>query len=317
MHKAIKIFLINLLIFGLLFLLLEIVFCAISYKNYVDSSTIKLDSVFPQNYLQTVSFDELYEKIRATDADMRKPVGLEYKKKPIVIFGCSFAFGDTLKNEQTFSYKLSKITKRPVYNFSACSWGFQQMLYQLRKPEFYKQFESNPEYVIYIYMSQHIQRMFLPTYMFPFNNNLFLRYEIVNDDLREIKPKVPFIQRSNILYNLNLRNAYKKSREEKYLKENSKLIKMYFDSSRKEAEKHWGKVKFVIIKYSNNESKNDIYFDASVWDELEKQGFIVIDTKEVAGRTFDKEKDFSYDKFHPSESVWDEFVPLFVKKIPM
>lgn len=77
------------------------------------------------------SFNYENEKIA-----MRNPEGLNYKKLPIILFGCSFTYGDGLNNNQTFSYKLSHLAKRPVYNRAECGWGVQHMLSNLEEKTF-------------------------------------------------------------------------------------------------------------------------------------------------------------------------------------
>ena len=47
----------------------------------------------------------------------REPVGLENKKAPILMYGCSFSYGAYLEENDRPDYILSQLTQRPVYNF--------------------------------------------------------------------------------------------------------------------------------------------------------------------------------------------------------
>ena len=77
---------------------------------------------------------------------IRQPEGLNYKNKPpIIIFGCSFAHGTILLNRnQTIGSKLSKITKRPVYNRGIQGGGLADMYWQTTEDDFYKEVPIAP-----------------------------------------------------------------------------------------------------------------------------------------------------------------------------
>ena len=62
----------------------------------------------------------------------REPVNLSSDKNPVLIMGCSFAFGNELTSEQSLMGKIAKYTERPVYNRSMLALGANEMLYQLR-----------------------------------------------------------------------------------------------------------------------------------------------------------------------------------------
>ena len=122
-------------------------------------------------------------------------IGHTNKKPPILLFGCSFAYGTFLKNNQTFSYKLSKLTKRNVYNMALEACGIQYMYYFLSDENFYNDFSSNPpQYVIYLYIPSHLQR--LTSNIFPNSlslNGKLLLYNLKDNSLKiEKTPSVLF-----------------------------------------------------------------------------------------------------------------------------
>ncbi len=91
----------------------------------------------------------------------RKPDGLEFlNKTPITVFGCSFAHGQHLKYNQTFSYKLSHILKRPVYNRAIPGSSFQDMYEQVQNDYFYKDVPS-PDIIFYFMIDDHYRRMLI------------------------------------------------------------------------------------------------------------------------------------------------------------
>jgi hypothetical protein len=269
------------------------------------------------DFLKTYTWEENYRRIVNDENEMRKPEGLNYSSKaPIIIFGCSFAFGDALEKNQTLSYKLAKYLHRPVYNRASCSWGLQQMLYQLKNGDVFKLCKKAPDTVLYVFMEQHIGRMYKSTYTFPFNNLLFLRYKYDDklQDFVEIKPLIPFFDRTAIATSINEYNEIHNWSEYKNFDKNFDLMKKYFEKSREEMQKVWGKnFKFVILKY--DEGDNSKYISSERWKELEDEGFIVLNTTDLVGRVLNQTEDLAFDNFHPAEKVWDMLIPKIVKEI--
>jgi hypothetical protein len=91
-------------------------------------------------------------------------------------------------------------------------------------------------------------------------------------------------------------------------------MKKYFEKSREEMQKVWGKnFKFVILKY--DEGDNSKYISSERWKELEDEGFIVLNTTDLVGRVLNQTEDLAFDNFHPAEKVWDMLIPKIVKEI--
>ena len=65
----------------------------------------------------------LNKKIDYINVTPRKPDNENFKNPPILLFGCSFAYGEYLAQNQTFSYKLSKLLNSPVYNRAIPGFG--------------------------------------------------------------------------------------------------------------------------------------------------------------------------------------------------
>ena len=82
----------------------------------------------------------------------------KYKNNPIVVFGCSFAYGQSLNENQTFEYKLAKLIHRDVINQAIIAGGIQYMYFLTQNEMFYKKIPYSDE-VIYIMFSGHLRRL--------------------------------------------------------------------------------------------------------------------------------------------------------------
>lgn len=243
---------------------------------------------------------------------MRKPIGINYKKGPIVLFGCSYTYGDGLKETNTFSYKLSRYTNRPVYNRSFVGWGPQHILYQLRRDDFYKEVKS-PEYVIYTVMSDHLNRLFRYQYPSPFSYAP-LRYKLVKGKFEEIHPL--FTQISGMYTISYLQQFIEKNITMSYFNKDKNLD--YFCQLMKESKrllnKKYPNTKFVIFIYREY---NDMFIDnESLQRRLKNNGFILIDSDELTPHLLLAQPGYkTIDVAHPSDKAWDLIVPKLAKKL--
>ena len=100
-------------------------FAVFNLKNSINSLGKKPQGLY--NYrVKLYNYDVYFDKLIKYSF---KSFGDFYsKKKPIVVMGCSYAFGQGLKDKQTFSYKLSKKAKRPVFNWSIGGGVFSTQL---------------------------------------------------------------------------------------------------------------------------------------------------------------------------------------------
>lgn len=248
---------------------------------------------------------------------LRKPVGLNYKKKPIILFGCSFTYGMGLKDNQTLSYKLSELTKRPVYNRGYMGWGIQHMLYQVNRKDFYTDINiKEPEYIIYVFIPDHEKRLIQPLYDF-FNGEPYLRYVEKNGKLQIADRPPTLFLRSYIAKAIIIPGAEKEYNKFNYQKYNQifNLMEETFIESKNVLNQHFPNTKFVILKYYGADVPNSWFMKTERWHELEKKGFIIVDTKDLVGRVLNKPEDLCPDILHPSEKAWDLVTPKLVKKL--
>lgn len=313
-RKILLFLILNFLIFGFIFLLFEFgvyVFESNRYSHLPYSQENKFR--FLPYSLKIDSFDSFYNALK-TDPNysFRKPIGLEYKKKPVILFGCSYAWGVGLNLNQTFGSKLSKLSNRPVYNRSFIAWSVQHMLYQLRKePDLDK--IKNPEFIIYTFFSDQLNR--LNTFSFhPTSDIFYLKYKEENGKLIEDYPISPFLYKFYLTRCLSRNIWSNKVQNPELWNENFDLLKLLFEQSKEITDKKYPNSKFVILIY--NESPGYWYIETDRWKELEKEGFIVLDTNKIT------KSDLSLDKYkledgHPNEAAWNLIVPALVKKLNM
>ena len=230
--------------------------------------------------------------------------------RPIVIFGCSFAYGDGLNDNQTINYKLYKLTKRPVYNLAYRGWGAQQMLYQLKGDGLYKKI-TNPEYFIYVYMFDHRRRLSQPQWYYS-SGTPYLRYKIENGNLKEIKP---FLYKTWGLYSVR----YFQELYEKYVtlkpineKNNLKLLKAIIEESNTMTKKRYPDSKFIVILYQDNNSISQS--EKETWKDIAKSGIIVIPAEELL-KDNPKSLEYKISDGHPNEKAWDIITSNLIKKI--
>lgn len=173
---------------------------------------------------------------------MRKPCGLNYKKKPILIYGCSVAYGYKLKDEDSFGYQLSEYTKRPVYNFGMPAKGMQHAIYLLKNNE---KISQEPEYVFYVFINDHYRRMFVNCNRI--DNMKYLTYEAKNGILVEKKNGLALSERFYILSSLKNQMYY--FLKGIFKKQIYQLAKLHLVTMKDEVKKLYPNAKFVVLDY--------------------------------------------------------------------
>lgn len=251
---------------------------------------------------------------------IRKPVGLQYKKKPLVLFGCSYVWGSGLnKDTSLVSYKLSEYTKRPVYNRALPGKGIQHMYWQLNSQDLYDEIKAEPEYMFFFFsFDLHAARIVRYTFQ-EFDDYFYLKYKYnkqdKNGDLIEWKPFLPkylnglylvkYIEREIRLSNFDSPEKIK------YLED---FCFFLLHKSKEKALQYYPNVKFVI--YAIDAIKDDSLNHETLLKKLEDDGFIVVRQKELTDISLDDEEyHISETDPHPTEKYWDVVVPKLAKKL--
>ena len=313
MKNLFKIITINILIFLSLLLISDFILFSITkkketlyeYESYFHY--IIKDPTIVSNYFKMKDFSNI-------DEYSRRYSGIEYKdKEPIILFGCSYAYGDHLLYYQTFGYKLSHLLKRPVYNRAIPAGGLTVMYAQTLSQDFYNEVPPS-ENVIFVMIFDNYRRMFGDVFSIC-NDFFYIHYKLKNGNfimdnynnwlLNFLKSSytIRYLYKSYVLsYINNPKNAEKIT----------DLALLYFIKSRENLEKRWNKkINFNVILYENMLLEDILKF------KLEKNGFNVILTDELTTADLNKEEYKMQDNRHPTEAAWDLLTPLIADKIQL
>ena len=237
-------------------------------------------------------------------------------KSPIVLLGCSYTEGFSLKREETFSANLSKNTGRTVYSYGFGGGSMATVLTQLQSKDFLKQIPQNTEYFIYTYIIDHNKRCHERS--LGWENDVLLDLYRVND--KQGIEKVPcgkvccFINSTAIgrLYRMTLGQYLAKSGDfslpAAIIGEISNILKTNFPKS-----------KFAILVYDDN---TDIIhlpldFEEQKMNEIgEKNDIKILYTKKMSiGEEILNGKYRASDDVHPSGEAWRKLVPDIIKEL--
>lgn len=233
------------------------------------------------------------------------------ENKPILILGCSYAFGAYLEHEQTFAYKLAEMLKRPVYNMSMPTTGFQYMYYQTQSGIFYKKVPKT-DTVIWIIIDDHFRRM-LGEGFFLWEDVSFLHYSLKNNDFVPDNYKNPFVKFFKTSYTCRLLKTFYNRIILNNDKQSDKITDealLYFVKTRENLEKHWNnKINVIVFMYNpQNLSKK-------LMPKLESNGFYVVSTSDLVDIYIEDNSLMQVENWHPNEAAWDLLTPLFVQKL--
>ncbi len=313
MKNFLKVFTINILLLFFFIFAVEVVIW--THENF----KMRKDGIFPAG-MEYIKFHKgirndhirLYRLAKEIDNWGRGLTGANYTSRPVVIFGCSYAYGYNLEPNQTFSYKLSELTKRPVYNQAFTGWGIQHMLYQSKIYALYKKIQ-NPEYVIYVYIPDHLRRLYLLSFSSwnVLSEGFNIRYKNIDGKLEEIRNNNKFLNQFKRLYFINFIQNKIASKYAKSPKNREKVFNFalqHFVESKNEMQKYWKDAKYVILFY------DDYYESSKFKSDLEKEGFTIIDTKDLTNENLKSEK-YMQPSIHPTEAAWDLLTPLIAERL--
>lgn len=282
------------------------------------------------NYtLRLRPFSEFYKELEQGDHfnSLRRQIaflnGDEEPKSSIILFGCSFVEGSFLEYNETFGYKLSKKLHRTVYNRGFSGFGIPQMLWQARYNNFYKKIDTEPQYVIYVYIFDHLRRIYESKYG---HINVYLGYELkTNKNGTHLIEKNPLLLQLNRFYitRYTMQNfIFPKYLSKKNDDKNFDLIKLHFIETRKELQKKYPNIKFIIIKHPFGQkysSPKDLYsldysYTTPRWKELEDEGFIVYDLKDRMNVDI-TDDEYTFPDGHPNSKAWDIIIDKMTKDL--
>ena len=232
----------------------------------------------------------------------REPVIIQSSTKPpIILCGCSFAYGYNLEDEDTFAYKLANSTKRSVYNFAELGMGPQIMLYELSNTNLKNKIPIC-DYIIYVYIAGHECRTLLFR-CWPFLPHTGIRYKLKSDNSLKKQILLPPISYSNIYRVWEYINGYK-NLNQKYV---DATFYRTIEESYRQAKLLYPNVNFIILNYSDDK--------VCCQEELEKLGIKIISLQDLTSENLLTEK-YQISKYdtHPNKDAWNEITEKFIQK---
>lgn len=225
----------------------------------------------------------------------REPILKGKNSDNIFIFGCSYAYGGPLEADEIFSAYLAEDTKYSVYNFAYGGWGIQHFLALLENYDFSS--IKSPKYVIYVYMSDHVRRMY--SKYSDFLNTYYFRYLYKNNNFYVDKFNLPTLY---IYRKLNMQYIKHISNSEKFKTKNFSLFSKYIEKINTLIQQKFPGSKFIIFVFDDQ-----MNYD---WSQIEKMGISVIKEENIDPYN-DMER---LPDGHPSAKAWKHCTELFVKE---
>ena len=315
--KIFKIIAINLIL--LLFVLLigetACFINAFSFQHqYIPKTTETIKYLFSR-----YSTDVCTEYYDVPNEKMRPTEGKNFKKNPIILFGCSVTYGNKLSDGENFSGTLSKMTKRPVYNMAGDGWTFSHMLKNLQANPVLE--NLNPDYVIYTFIKDQKRRLYF--YQgWPHDTGLYLRYKLdKNNNLVEVIPHNNIFWRSYLVKSIQYQIQINKNENETAT---DTLMLRILGESTQIMKKRYPNAKFIMLLYSDSDcqkGERDIFSDKEFLSEYEeneikKLGYEIVNIEQEMGFP-PCTPEYKVDDHHPSAKFWNEFTPKLVKKFKM
>lgn len=241
-------------------------------------------------------------------------------KRPIIVIGCSYAYGILLPEEKTLAGQLNKVTGRTTYNLGQPATGPQIVYEQLNDPDI-KQDVPDAEYIIYVFIQNHIMRQFM-NFVLLNGSEISPKYELDKDNnLKKQKMLTP-----KILYTFfTLRNYLDKKmviKDRIEFQNGLPLFRKTLEESIKISQKNYPNCKFVLLEFPQGAMCEPTYVEKSqeLKDEnikaLEDIGVIYINAEQLAGHKFRDVKKYRLaDKDHPNDKVWEEIAPALKAKL--
>ena len=327
--KNFYIVLINIAVLFVLFVILDYVAAKSSYnismKQFKDNISER-DEIFAQDFIKNSSFiynwnlyyfPQKYNTIADNSLRRFAYAGENKKEGGVIVFGCSFAEGAFLNDDETFEYQLMHHTNRTVYNSGYSGFGISPMVWMSKNEDFYKSIAQTGgnkiEYIVYIYISDHIRRMHEERYG---ANNMKTYIGFKPDKNGSLIEKYPFYLHLNRFY--VFRNIYRAIIEPEFMKienadKNFDLLKLHFKEAKKNFEKHYPNVKFIIIKHPFFDQNYRAY-ELQTWNELKNEGFFIFDLKEELPEYDFESSELTVPDGHPNAKAWSIVIPELIKK---
>ena len=212
----------------------------------------------------------------------------------IVWFGCSFAEGAGLNDNQTPCYKISELTGKSCINKAKGATGAQFMYYQINDDKIMDDAKT-ADFIIYTFIWNHIQRLY--NYQVnPLIDMFNLRYKIIDGNLVDITPQFNPLYSSFFVKRILNKIVFEQAKQESY---NFRLFNKIMKETYNISQKRYPNSKFIFIEFP----------------ELSKKELPDYEVKDIIGNVdiYDQ-KYWLPDNIHPTEQAWDLILPTIVEK---
>lgn len=228
--------------------------------------------------------------------------------KTIMILGCSYAYGEGLKNKENLSALLSEALKYNVINAGFGGHGIQSAYKFLKDFWLEKEKKNNVDIFIYVYMKDHLRRIYKRNNWF--SGEIYPHFEYRDSHLVEIKPIFPYIYASFLFFNLNNRIIHKKLYEELKTYKDFNIIISELQNTIKKINPNSKTIILVVpVKYTHEFIADNSMFPSNELTFLEELGIKVINAEELTNENLRDEKWYIEDKSHPSSQYRQLIVP--------
>lgn len=300
--KLFKILFFNIVFIFILLFILDITIAHLHWGltkqnlNYYYNAVFKTVSV--DKYLKLM-LDKVPVEYSFTP-EFRPDVNINSSKKPIILTGCSFTYGDGLSENETLSAKLGRKTGRPIYNRAGKGWGLSHFLFLTEFDYFYKK-HSEPEYLFYIFIENHLNRInkfkIEPLYV-----DFQPRYKLSNSKL--------FLMEPTIFDRLVLVENYQNNHHHY----DPTILYFYFKKANENIKKYWKNTQLVILKYPTSDDYKTCNHE--IWNIIKKEGILVLDVDKLTDVDLRDDK-YKVDGWHPTAEAWDNVLPSLIKELKL
>lgn len=314
--KILKIIIINIIVFFVVVFILN--FFAFMYFKKLDYYKDTKFSLIRHQFDYSIWADSWYGK--NSPFHFREPLGTQYKKPGITLFGCSYMYGSPLPVEKTFAYKLSQTTHRPVYNLATPGSSTQHALLEIESGRFDNIIKKS-DYAIYMPIGEHGWRIKTFSNGYPLEY-VWPRYVNKNGKLVFYKPIFPIIEASylNKYITKKFWTSLAYSDNKIIIDKMFNLMILHIQTMDKELKAINPNIKLVILIYPDDDDMIGP-LDYKRWKTLENDGIIVLDSRKLVNSDSsisidigEKEYRVPVD-FHPNEKAWNLLTPKVVQEL--
>lgn len=285
-----------------------------------DGYTFNTENGNPPYPTNVETFSARYDKIDK-NAIFSNSYGEEYKSRPILLFGDTFADSLSLEREQKFGFKLSEHLRKPVHSFANAGWGFQHLYYLLKNEPMLNKY-SNADTIIFVWNPDMVNRLFAFSF-YPHHDYLYLKYKLVDGKLVEDIPQALFLYNSYLFRNIERKNGINKVKNSLVNGDNSVIELMtalILQSKQIADDKYKNLKKFIVFRYVPKELSLANIYENTVFSELknmfysfEKAGIIVVDLPALSDEDLYYKEGYRASDYGPSERAIDDFIEPFIQ----